>query len=213
MQLTPLSQIIKQGEVTFTIPKEYNVVAILKDWVTTTRSYLNNEPVLLIRRTIPSNNSVSVNIIPYGAIKTDNNNARQIGIIRLNIYGDIISDFISFERTEKTDISVTDNGLRILPLFRVTQKLPEIYIAKIRYEFEDTCDNIYLRELTNVIDSAIFCKDNKKVVIYYMAKTNENVIIALDSPSMYKSDIIIFDKQRGSLGIEPYEHLEEEAIL
>ena len=126
------------------------------------------------------------------------------------------SHYVILKRTEK-----------LLPVFNLSIVKPEAFVYGVIYEFEDECDQIYLKEVRNAIDYSVFCKKkesndyedddedegNALVTLYILARTDKDVIISLESPRKYLKRVVTWDNEKKDALEYEYEDLDIKDIL
>ena len=218
--IIPVSSIATTNA-SYNVPDEVRVIAVPEKMIHTAVSdYFfkrHGKKLTVMREIYPwidwHGHTILLNILPHGAIEY--NEGKKVGIMELDRWGDFRSDFIALERTNNYKLAIVSGELKMLPVFKVTDKQPEAYLYHLTYRFPETCDKIYLREIRNVMSFVIMCEENEDddplVNVSFIASTSKDVVIDLESQSKYYKDVVYWNENK--VEVSPYEDLEAQDII
>jgi len=141
------------------IPKEVKIVALPADWVSFEEIVYKGEPIIILKnRRIELNGGVIINLIPKGAFRVKVNDVRVIKYLTIDARQQEVQlkGSIVLERT--------DEKINNIPVFKVTQREPEVFLYGIFYNDLDDCKDIDILNTENIIQHYKTCLPNSDSV-------------------------------------------------
>ena len=144
------------------IPQEINVVAVPINWLSRERVSLDGKQLLVLKNKVINLYGVDVKLIPKGAFKIKPHDVRTVKYLTINDRGEEMK-LEGFAVLERTGEKLND-----VPVFKVSQREPEVFLKGYVYEVSD-CNNVKVLETSNIISYTYGCEKVKDTLEFGLA--------------------------------------------